>query len=228
MSIFRTLLLLLLFAFQSFATPWRPLGALKRALADSNQHERRGESSSAGYGQWSPEETGGAQFAGWGTTTAYKTIEKYKTSTVSQETCSSASPSTIFQTIVSTIQGSGQTVVSTVTQQVPTTILSTVVSTSAGSCSPVGPVIPPTASTITEEETTTITSTIPGPTIVKTQIVSAPGQTIVSTQVQYSTIAGPVVTSTAYTTIRGPGETQTVVSTQYQATTVTKYCKSPS
>jgi len=100
-------------------------------------------------------------------------------------------------------------------------------------------VIPPTTSTVTEVETKTVISTIPGPTVVNTQIVSIPGPTIVSTQVQYSTVAGPVViqtqvtteiqvssvagptvTNTEYSTVKGPTETQTVASTQYQISTV--------
>lgn len=171
-----TLLLFLLFTFQSTASPWGAFGALKRAFAEGNQVERRGESSSGGYGQWSPtSETGGAQQNGWSTktvttteeswktttaqggevtswktTTEYQTTEKYETSTVTetqQETCSAASPSTIFQTIVSTVQGPGSTVTRQVTQQVPTTILSTIIS--SGSCTPVGPVRIPLSSVCT-------------------------------------------------------------------------------
>ena len=182
--------------------------------------------------------------------TSHETTKKHKASTVNgthhQETCSVVPTSTIYETVFSTVHR--QTVLSTmteiqtqtlagstVTQQVPTTILSIVAS--QGSCTPAGPVIPPT--TVTQKETTTIFSTIAGPTIGSTQIVSATGQITVLTQTQYSTlvvpavtqavvstkyqistVVGPTITRTEYSTVQGPGETETVVSTQYQVSTV--------
>ena len=181
MSGFLSALLLFVFFLQSYASPWGPFGALKRALGDGQQLNRRGERSEPPvYGQWSsasmegsPQTTGwdiqtatttvplwtttapqGGGEISWKTSTAYEKTERYKTRTVTetpQETCSVASPSTIFTTIISTIQPAAETVFTTVTetetgagatvvQQVLTTILSTIVSTSAGSCTPVSPV----------------------------------------------------------------------------------------
>lgn len=214
MSSFRTLLLLLFFVLHSFASPWGPFGALKRALADNNQHERRGETSSAAYGQWSPSsEAGGAQLSGWSpqtvTTTGQSwktaTSEKYQTRTITEETCSASSPSTIFSTIVSTqtISAPAQTILSTV-----------VVSPSGESCTPGAPVIPP--SSITEEETTTIFSTVTHqvPTTILSTIVSeascSPLGPIIPPTTIVSTIAGPTITLTSV-----GGSATTVTQTQY-------------
>lgn len=168
---------------------------------------------------------------------AHETTEKRNTSRVNEthrESCSLAPTSTIYKTIFGTVQR--QTVLSTiteiqtqtgagctVTQQFPTTILSIVAS--QGSCTPAGPVIPPT--TVTQKEMTTIFSTIVGPTITSTQIVTASGQTRVITQSQHSTQYQVSTVKFVYTETEWSAATATVKSpyTETETVTRTQFCE---
>jgi hypothetical protein len=218
------ILVVFLFALHAFATPWRPLGILKRAPEEEHQNDRRGGSFNAAYGGWSSNsETHGPQPSGWNTLSVTTTEEcsetsttyqqySWKTTTAHASAITSPKKSMVHETTMknktSTVNGTHYETcsvvsTSTMTQQVPTTILSIVAS--QGSCTPAGAVIPP--ATVTQKETVTIFSTIAGTTIVSTQIVSA-------------TEKPTVLTYTQYSTAQCPSEIETVVSTQYQLSTV--------
>jgi len=93
MSSLLSLLLLSLFSLQSCASPWRPIGVIKRAFGDGQQHERRGDDSSPeAYGEWSSASTQGSPqtTAGWGVQSVTTTEEFWRTATLPSWTTTTA------------------------------------------------------------------------------------------------------------------------------------------